>query len=60
MQFKRKRGKPYKCNFCGSYKTIRKGTRPSGGILKRRLLCKDCGKRFSITSPEVTENESSG
>lgn len=60
MKFKRKRGKPHKCNFCGSYKTIRKGTRQSGGILKRRLLCKDCGKRFSVALSEVVEDEFNG
>lgn len=39
----RKRHNPH-CSECGSKKTIKKGSRNG----KKRFLCKNCGKRFSI------------
>ena len=58
MQFKRKPGRPFKCPHCSGYNTIRKGTRKTNNGLKRRLLCKDCGKRHSFVIQDTRENDS--
>ena len=43
-------GRPHKCPGCGSTSTVRKGTRITKTLgLRRRRLCKACGRRFTPT-----------
>ncbi|GEM_PF-2315481 len=41
-------GRPYKCPYCKSQRTVSKGTRPTKGLGPRRLRrCKACGRKFT-------------
>lgn len=47
------------CPYCNSNNIERRGTRQMKTRLMRRLLCRDCGKLFSVPMPtsEVTQSE---
>ena len=56
-------GRPYKCPYCSSTKTMWKGyrTRQDGRVRLRR--CKDCGRRFTtraVVSVAMRENPLEG
>lgn len=41
-------GRPYKCPYCRSEKTVSKGLRVTKGLGLRRLRrCKACGRKFT-------------
>ena len=48
------RGRPAKCIYCGSARSIRKGVRRTKGLGERRIrLCKDCGRKFTPRHQKV-------
>ena len=43
------RGRPVKCPYCGSAKSVSKGFRKTATMGPRKLrMCKDCKRRFTI------------
>lgn len=41
-------GRPYKCPYCRSERTVSKGTRATKGLGLRRLRrCRACGRKFT-------------
>jgi transcriptional regulator NrdR family protein len=50
--------RPYKCIWCGSYKTVSKGYRKTKTMGKRKLRkCKDCGRKFTPQNQFFVPNE---
>lgn len=46
------------CKFCNSNNTVFNGNYSYKGIIKPRILCKNCNKNFVITAPVFSNNNS--
>ena len=49
-------GRPYKCPYCGSSATVRKGVRRTKQLGDRRIRrCKACRRKFTPKNQQPTE-----
>jgi transcriptional regulator NrdR family protein len=52
-------GRPYKCPYCGSTATVKKGARKTKTLGARRLRkCKGCGRKFTPKNQPSVDPES--
>ena len=53
--------RPFKCPFCGSHRSVKKGVRATKTMGVRKLRrCKDCGRKFTPKNQPLAESTEAG